>query len=288
LSIKQYLFQRVISLYVPYLILCCIALLFFLFQQHRFPHFSTAGFLGWLTLYPYNKYMPFPLGQLWFIQAFFIVSLVSPFFFLIQKKKMHYSYLIFILIVSLAIFLNKNLVGCLFFDDRIYHPVFYSYMYILGSSYGMNSTLFKKNIWIVVGPAVWVLAFILANVLGFTPFYTEHVFPPDFYFLLGSTAVIFFITSLQNYFLTFFNTSKILTIFSDFFFRHTFSIYLTHTLAIYLVELTFFSVFPMQKNFLYGIVKILLVLIVTVGISIPFTRTATLVKNFLKSKATIG
>ncbi len=186
------------------------------------------------------------------------------------------------------IFWNKKLVGFFFFDDRVYYPFIYSYMYILGNNYGMESTPFKKNIWIVGGPAVFALAFIIAKVFSSTPFYTEHVFPPDLYFLLGSTVAIFFITSLQKYILAFLNNFKLLTTCSDFFYRHTFSIYLTHTLAIYLVEETFFSFFPMEKNFLYGIVKILLVLIVTAVISIPFTKTAALVISLLKSKATRG
>ncbi len=187
------------------------------------------------------------------------------------------------------VFWNKKFVGFIIFDDRLYSPLFYSYMYALGNNYGINPTPFKKNIWIVVGPAGFALAFILAKVFSPTPYYTEHVFPPDLYFLLGSTAVIFFITSLQKYILAFLNNFKLLTTCSDFFYRHTFSIYLTHTLAIYLVEVTFFSFFPMEKNFLYGIVKILLVLSVTAVISIPFSKAATLVISLLiKSKATRG
>jgi peptidoglycan/LPS O-acetylase OafA/YrhL len=287
-SIKPYLFNRVITLYVPYLILCFIALMYFFFEQHRLPHFSLTGFLGWLTMYPSNQYMPFPLGQLWFLQAFLIVSLVSPFLLRIQRNKMvKYFYLIFILLVSLLIFLNKKLVGALFFNERIYFPIFYSYMYFLGNHYGMNSAPFKKKWGVVIGPVIVLLAYISVQVAGSTPFYTEHVFPPDVYFLLGSTAIILFITSLQRYILAFINTFKILTLFSDFFFRHTFSIFLTHTLAINLVELTFFSIFPMQKNFLYGIIKIFLVLTLTALISIPFTQAANKTISLLKSKATI-
>ena len=284
-STKQYLVQRVVTLFVPYLLLCIIAMFVFFYQNHRLPVFSVASLTGWLTICPTHKYTPFPLGQLWFLQTFIIVSLVSPFFIILQKKKILLcSYLALVILISIPVFLDKAFLHSFVFTKRIYIPFFYSYLYVLGILYGTNSAPFKNPHWIIIGIVLAFFSFYLTRLLNYTPFYTVHVFPPDLYFLAGSTATVIIFTATQQICLFLFNKVKFLTYFSDFFFRHTFSIYLTHTLAIYLVESIIFSFAPLHKNLTYGVIKLFFVLITTASISIPFTWITSFIINLIRSK----
>ncbi len=74
-----------------------------------------------------------------------------------------------------------------------------------------------------------------------------------------------------------------MSIFS-FLYKHTFSIYLLHSFGIFISEKIFGLVDPDQKTITYGLVKLVVVLIITCLLAVPYTKVSGTISAFLLSK----
>lgn len=85
-SIATYIKKRAVGLLVPYYGICIISLVLYVSIYLSLPAFSWRNFLKWITIIPNNSIMTFPVGQVWFLHALMIISLISPLLFLLYRR----------------------------------------------------------------------------------------------------------------------------------------------------------------------------------------------------------
>jgi peptidoglycan/LPS O-acetylase OafA/YrhL len=284
-SIPKYLRTRLVGLLLPYYLLCVVCLLFFFIQKLRMPHVDISSLLAWITITPSAKMMPFPIGQVWFLFALVVIIIVSPVVFYLHKKSILYTFLIigFTLAVSfLQLFYDVASRFGLFGKD-FYRPFFYLSLFSMGFLYFTNMTLFSSKILLYIGIFSLACSLIFIKVFQIQISYLYHMFPPDIYFAAGCVATVCIMLLLRKSFTWSLIRIPLLSKVLDFFYVHTFSVFLLHTLGIYFFEIWFDALFPV-KHIWYGAIKLPIVLIITCILSIPFTYACSLIKTYLFSQ----
>lgn len=285
-SVAQYLLKRILGLLIPYYAICIFALFVFLAQQAHLPAFNSENFIKWLTIAPSDSIMPFPLGQVWFLHTLLIICLVSPILFLVYQS--HPSVLYILLCCSFlvaAVQVNYNIAPFFVIAGHdlfkaFVHSSFFCMGFLIIDSPKLRSLNTSLAI-VLLGISASV---VFVMVLDVNPDYAKHTYAPDLYYVSGSISAIWGFILLQHYILRLYYIFPVLMKEAiNFFFRHTFAIYLLHSFAILLVETTFGLVNPQQKTISYGIVKLVLVLLVTLAMSPFFTRAT----SFVDSKVLI-
>ena len=223
-----------------------------------------------------SQIMPFPIGQIWWLQTLLLLSLWAPVLFWLNHKNAKYNWLIiiFCIFLSTAQLLSDESLKISFLGFSFYKPIFYTAFYIFGFFYTTKKEYFTKSFvinYIIIGLAG---SLILIYALDLNISYAIHCFPPDLYYALGSLFIIGILLLTKKYFIKITNTYKIFTFFLKFFYKHTFSIFLLHTFSIYFCENYLWFILPKEKNILYALIKFPSVLLITCLISIPFTAIA--------------
>ncbi len=83
-----------INLMVPYYLLCILSLIVFIITQGHLPSPNFGNILCWLQIRPTQ--MPFPIGQVWFLNTLFIIFLFSPLYFRLYKGNKYLLLLVMI------------------------------------------------------------------------------------------------------------------------------------------------------------------------------------------------
>lgn len=234
--------------------------------------------------------MPFPVGQVWFLHTLFIITLISPLYFIIQKKN---EIMLFMIMATLIFLSGVQLfidIDNLFYfkHNNLYKPLVHSSFYIFGiiafSSNRMRSLKFTTIFFV----SCIALSVILAQVLNLNIDYEFHTFAPDLYYVAGSFSAIFIALIFQKKFPLAIQSNFFIEYFFKFFHRHTFSIFLLHSFAIYLSETIGGLVNPQEKTITYGIVKLMVVLIITCLLVIPFSKLSAIITTlFLQTMRSI-
>jgi hypothetical protein len=121
----------------------------------------------------------------------------------------------------------------------------------------------------------------LPILLGINIDYAFHTFAPDLYYLSGSFSAIFLVLILKKKMILIVKKSKFIEYFLGFFHRHTLSIFLLHSFSIYLAENYGGLVHPQEKIVIYGFFKLIIVLIVTCVLAVPFTIISAKISRFV-------
>lgn len=285
-NIVQYLSKRIISLLVPYYCICMVALLVFLIQNSVFPEFNIGNFIRWATVIPMNSIMPFPLGQVWFLHTLIIISLISPLLFWLYNKNLFVFVLILccsLLVSAIPIVFNIkpsfDIAGHNLFKP-IVHMLFFCIGFIAFDNKKLRSA-FSSTIIVII---CLVISVVFVSVIGINPDYAEHTYSPDLYYVCGSVGSIWLFLLLKSHILKYYKAlPSFIHNISEYFFRHTFAIYLLHSFSIYFIENVFGLVHPKEKSISYGILKLMLVLLVTLALSPVFTKISCLIANKLQT-----
>lgn len=273
-SLSGFYFKRIINLLVPYYLLCVLSLCVYVITNHALPAYNLNKMISWLIIGAPNDIMPFPIGQVWFLNVLLIIIIISPFYFWLNK---HYKYL---LLAVLFVFILLSS-GQLFTDIEpimggdiinLYKPMIYSSFFIFGILFYSSAHMQAKT-------ALYVLTF-CSLILTVLPVYffklkidfAHHNFPPDIYFVSGCFLVLFAVLIFRKKLTLLIQKMKIADRFFSFFHRHTFSIFLLHTFSIYLCEELYEPVSKSEKGIVYGCVKLVAVLVMTCLFSPLFTK----------------
>lgn len=282
-SVAQYYIKRLTGLLVPYYLLCLLQLVLFVCENGHMPSYNFENILLWLQLRPVNDIMVFPVGQVWFLHTLLVITIISPLYFYLRKafvNKLMILMCAIILFSSIQLFWDVEKYFYLL-GNNLYKPLIHSSFFIFGMIYfaflrdNTKFLLIFSSILFVVSLSV-VLLFKLNIDYGF------HTFAPDLYYVAGSYASILIFLYLKNQIVKAvrFNI-QVVKVF-NFIHRNTFSIFLLHSLMIYIIEKGLGFDVPEDKKILFGIAKFIVVLIGTCILSEPFTRLVAVLSLFLK------
>lgn len=283
-SIGQYLAKRSIGLLVPYYLLCFISLSLFILQNSRLPEFDIGNFLKWILLTPTNDIMPFPVGQVWFLHTLLCICLLSPLLFIVYKR----NTLLFTAILSCSLAISAVQLKydiapflCLA-GHNFFKPLVHLIFFCLGIIIIDTPRLRSPSVSTALAIACLVASVLLVRAFKLNPDYAQHTYFPDFYYVAGSLCAIWVFLLAQPLLMRLYKLlpSPIHSGF-NYVFRHTFAIYLLHSLAISFVEKQFNLVNPPHKTISYGITKFLLVLLVTLTVAPLFSKASSRVSNQL-------
>lgn len=221
-----------------------------------------------------NEVMPFPIGQIWWLQALILLSIWAPVLFRINEIKPYLNIIVILFCLGLGTIqlISSEALRIVFLGFNLYYPFFYTLFYITGYIYVTRIDDIKPYILFTIGILSLIGAILLVRYLRLNINYAQHAFPPDIYYGFGSIFTICGMLLFKNLFYKLIKRVFILSFSLDFFFKHTFSIYLLHTLAIYICEEYMWFIFPKEKGMLLGLIKFPVVLLITSLFSIYFTK----------------
>ena len=284
--LSKYYLKRFIGLLVPYYLLCLLVLLAYVMSTGAMPLFDFANLIKWLQIRPSDDLMMFPLGQVWFLHTLFIITLLSPIYFILVRQPL-------LLIALLILFISISTVQ--FFVDiddlfiiegnNLFKPIIHSIFYILGAMFVawnlFSATRINSAVMIVSVSLCLALVWLFNPKLG----YAHHTYAPDIYYVLGSLAAITAFVLARAVLVRVISNSSVLRLGFEFFHRHTFSIFLLHSLSIYLAERLLGLENAASHAVAYGLLKLVVVLLFTCLISVPFSalcvRVSVLLLGFL-------
>jgi peptidoglycan/LPS O-acetylase OafA/YrhL len=274
---SNYLQHRLVALLVPYYCMCIFSLLVFFFIFNALPPFDMGNLFRWITVIPSNAIMPFPLGQVWFLNTLIIIILASPALFWLYRCHFN-AFLIYIFFtIALSLIQLQYGIGSHFIiiGQNFYRPIVHSLFFCLGF-FVLDVPSLRAR------PVAWGaflsfagLSFFMVKALGLNPDYAFHIYHPDFYYVAGSISAIWAFLLFQSYLMRVYAVlPRIAHNTTQFFFRHTFSIFLLHTFSIFVVERVFWLVNPQQKTVSYALLKFGSVLPLTLILCPVFTAVS--------------
>ncbi len=281
-SIRLYYKKRIIGLLIPFYLLCLLSLAVFFVKNGHMPNIDIQNIIKWLLVRPSNAIMPFPIGQVWFLNTLFFIIIVSPLYFKLNNNSK------VLLTLLMVIFFGMSVVELFYdikqyftiLDNNLYSPIIYSSFFILGVLYISSLKFIKNEILMVYMLVPLFFSVFLVKLLELNVDYAFHFSPPDGYYMLGGFSAIFFFLLIKKIFVQIVNGISVLKIALDFFHRNTFSIFLIHTFSIYLYEITFDVIYPQEKTIFYGLIKFVTVLFITCFLAKPYS----MLSNFIVLK----
>jgi hypothetical protein len=279
----NYLKKRYVSLLVPYYLLCLLSLFVYYVNNSSLPSFDFNSLFKWLTMRQSNTMMPFPVGQIWWLQTLLILSFWAPLIVWFEGKNPFLNLLIIILGLCLSSvpLLQKGCLHINFIGFYVYDALFYTIFFTLGFLYAKRKEFFSTSIVATIMGGCLSGCLLLIHGLNLNVTYKIHCFPPDLYYALGSLFAVGILILIKKPFMQIIRKYLILSIIMDFFYKHTFSIFFLHTFSIYLCEQYFYFVLPVEKNMIHGLIKLQMVLIITCVLSLPYTNLSRLIIRFI-------
>lgn len=288
-TVWVYYIKRIGGLYIPYLLLCFLCLLVYLFQQGTLPDFNFDKFLAWLEIRPHATTMPFEVGQVWFIHTLVIISIISPvfFFFILQKKNIIFWFAIKCIFLLSAVQLLYDIDNLLLFaGNNFYKPLVHMIFFATGAWYfsGTHKCSYKSNWYLYFSMIMVGVCVLMVKIFDLNIGYGYHTYAPDIYYILGSFAVISLFLYCKKWIVFLGRMSKLTEVLLNVLFTYTMPIFLLHSFAIYICERFFGLVHPQSGFVIYGIVKFTLVMIITLSLSYPFRFVSNFFVKILKQK----
>ena len=276
-SVAEYLSKRVIGLLVPYYLLCALWVMIYIVAHLDCPRVSLYDLVAWLSVRPIGSEKAFSIGQVWFLHTLLVISLLSPAYFTLYRYKPKLLAVLLALPIAVsAVQMHCNIDDFfLFAENNLFKPIVHSVFYVLGFVY-FSSHALRKTSRLVEICVVCLLASVgVERLLSLNPDYEFHTFAPDLYYVAGCMAAIAGLLALQNGLLAVCKNSRFLGAALGFMHRYTFPVFLLHSFSIYLSEKVLGLVHPQSNYIVYGVVKFLIVLLLTCVLAIPFGSVAT-------------
>jgi len=281
-SIGDFLKKRIISIYIPYILVVIISFSIIWIYEKRFPDIDYELLFHWLTMNTdrIHDSMPFPLNQVWYLHALLFIVLISPVFFKMGIKN-QYLFIIPILIsVMFSIFqLYYDIGHSLFiYGHNLYQPIVNMGFFFFGAMYYFNNKMFTKKLLLTIFLITIAIGFILgAGFIDDINMY-KHTYAPDLYYVSLSFSAILSFLLLQPIVEAIVKNIYGLKWFFIFMSRHSYSVFLLHSLVLIKVH-TWFELGGVMGDPIRASIKILLVFLITCFIAVPFTALTRKITN---------
>lgn len=271
-NVMHYGVKRLISVAFPYyLIIGIILIVYFVFYS---PGYALVGepLLRWILISPTSDFMPFPLGQVWFLRVLLVIILLSIPLYSVGR---HFPSAL-LLPVGLSLVLSftqsyKEIHGLFYVDFfNSYQPLVNAGFFFFGSYYyAFKDTIGTKSL------CVLLLVSLLSSMTvffhaGLDLNMAEHTFSPNLYYIGLSFSAIFAVLLLKPWIQWFLDSvprfDRLIILYS----KHAYGIFIIHSFLIYFSEFVLgwegVSSKPLQ-----ALGKVLLVVFGSLLLSIPVT-----------------
>lgn len=278
-TIWAYLKKRFLSLLVPYYLICSLSLLVYFLAAGQFPALETQDIVAWLTIRPSTQQQGFNIGQVWFLHSLAIITLLSPIYFAVYDRC---KWLLLLPIcVSLILASIQLIIDCsdyfLIFGHNLYKPIVHSFFWLFGMVYFTSGEKGKTRFLLISMIFSIILSVVLVALLALEPDWGYHTFAPDLYYVAGSYGIICALLLLKKQLVYCVEKLPIVLIMLRFLYQYTFAIYLLHTLPIWVTHELFGWERPGNYVIIFGLIKLVFVMILTCIMAVPFERVGHLV-----------
>jgi peptidoglycan/LPS O-acetylase OafA/YrhL len=286
----DFLPRRLISLLAPYYLLTLLIFCSSAFGVATQPTWDATTIVDWLLLNPSNETMPFPLGQVWFLHAITLITLVSPLVYARMQKHPHFALLPIAVAVAMSVWvlfvrIDRSIVV---FGHNTFQAIANSGFYFLGAYVVATPSLWTRTRLLALIVGAITVAAALPPLLNLPVDYRHHSYAPDLYYLSGSFAVIFAALALKHPFRWLCIQVRPLGWMLEFVSRHSYPIFLLHSFFIFATE-RWLGLVQVSNDPVRALAKVLLVVTLTFMAAIPFSaaskRLAQVLRNLLKRPA---
>lgn len=288
-SAAEYLTRRSIAIYIPYLLLILLTFPVFWLFNGTIPPLNTENIFQWLTINPVavDKTMPFPLHQTWYLHTLVFIIFISPLFF--KPGKNNPLFLCIPILISLLVSIAQLFIdighNLYLLDHNIYQPLANMGFFFFGALFYSNKQFFTKK----MTYALALLSLLTGTVTGM--FFTSdinmyhHTYAPDMYYASLSYFSIFAFLILQPLIEKTTLKASVLKWFFNFMSRHSFSVFLLHSLVLIKIH-TWLNLANVAQSPALAAIKIALVMFITCLLAIPFSRLSNWTINLIEERIT--
>jgi len=281
-STITFVYKRLVSIIIPYYLLVFLVFILSLLAGN----WQIINLGNWLVIAPDTSNLPFSLGQVWFLQSLVLITLITlPVYYL---TRIHVNFLLLYALFSLTLIAANTFWGIhehfIFFEKiDLYLAFSNSYFCMLGALYFSYQEKIKSRT-LFICSLLMIISGLSLNSQTFDFSLGRHMESPDVIYLLCSTGTIGILLSYKKalqFFLDRLSHLKYLLLYCS---KHTYSIYLLHTLVLGGVEALMFKE-QLTGNFSLAILKMLLVIILTLFVAPIYSQFSNF---FLKMFKQIG
>ncbi|WOJ98266.1 acyltransferase [Congregibacter brevis] len=288
-DIWRYALQRYIAIAVPFytfmVLLICV-----LYASNKSLLVLDDGPLRWAFMWPRWGLIEIPIGQIWFINALFIMSAISILIFPLFRRFKHAT------IGTVSTLFAINLVGDFLPVRETFiastEPVLGGYatqawviatlitFYFFGAlfySFGISDMHIKKMLSLIAVSGIAVII-----VYPESPFFPPHVEIKSAYFVFVSLLATLSVLALKP---AYFALTRRVNIVERLFLyasKHSYAIFLLHTVVLYYIE-SAFNWHDLSQNTGLAIARLLLVSAITLLLAPLFTSLTNQIVKGLKA-----
>lgn len=274
-SKSLYLAKRVSGITIPFLLFMMPVAL--LYSNSSFS-IDIPSIINWLILTPNSSLFPFPIGQIWFIHCLLLMAIVTfPMFYLAVKMQRAFMGLIMcFVIISLTlpyqIFMNNIWINNeLLSGYLVYETLMLIAYYLAGSIYVLNQKLFESRRSLYSGVVILAVGLTIDILNRYFSLYEFSEVRPNTY-LSQSLGVLLIIVALKPKILRLLETLKPIRTLFLYCNTHAYSLFILHIPILALVEYTF-GWHDLGQQPLLALLRLILVVVTSLVLSVPFTYT---------------
>ena len=286
-NISTFLSNRLISIFVPYLLIIGISFLTLWLYQLSVPSFNLSSIVSWITFNPtaVRDTMPYPLGQVWFLHALVLIIITAPITFTLAIKNPFWLLVPVLISITLGLVQHFFDIGRNMFllSHNLYQPLVNMGFFMLGAFFYTYKHWFttRKNLLFMV---FFLCMGVLSGILQPQDMLmSKHTYAPDFYYLMCSFSAIFLFLTMQDPITWICEKIKPLKIFFLFISKHSYCVFLLHSLVLIKIH-TWFELDNVIEDPKKAFIKIVLVLFFTCVLAYPFSLLAAKITKWVKPK----
>lgn len=281
----HFLSNRLIRLYIPYLVIVLLAFIF-LFFSSPIININISNIFDLLTMNMQIVNEPYPLGQVWFLRTLVFITLLTIPIFILSNRSAHWLLVPVFISATLSIShsywnLGSNLLikNSEINDINLYQPFanmgYYTWGAWLYATNRFNNRKFQTSIIIICSIIIGSIYFNTNLDVNLA----NHAYFQDVYYMAVAFLAISFLLISHPILMSIFSI-KIFSRTLLFFNYHAFIIFLIHTLFIQVAE-NYFGWISIADNPAVILYKILFVLCASCLVAIPLSKLTKWLTNKL-------
>lgn len=280
----RYLFRRSLSMVGPFYVIAFFSLIVYWLWTATVPGFDISAILRWITIIPNSQDTPFPMGQIWFIHAMVIIVFLSFPVFLMSRHSVIPLVLCIFLSIALSVMHQAYDINSYFYfmGHNLYQGLVNLGFFAFGALYYRKlEQLRAGRIFILLALS---LAVVLFNIIGLNVDVNmaNHSYAPDTYYLSASFCAIFIVILVKRLINFVCDSLRWLDAFIHFYSKHAYSVFIIHSFSVFWLEQQF-HLTDVKSDPLLGVVKVLMVFLISSVLAIPSTWLSKKLTNLLQS-----
>ena len=268
----HYTVKRLSSVIIPYYVIAAfIVISIFVFSSFQYS-LSVKTTLRWLLVSPTSEMTPFPLGQIWFLRALLVISILSIPVYVLCRDNLNYLLAPIVVSIVATYYQTYYDIYHYFYIGyfNLYQPMVHAGFFFLGSFYyakkrdiGLQTLLILTFGSAAVSAFAFVDAGLALNMAG-------HSFAPNLYYIGVSFSVIFLTILSKPFIQNAFYRLKRFDWFVLLYGKHAYSVFIIHSGTIYFSKVVFGWTNAMNRPTI-ALAKMFFVLIGSLFLAIPVT-----------------